>query len=139
MVKALGTSNELIARDEGLHCLFGVTLYKHLTKKLSKTKIHKIFKQAVAIEKEFITESLPCKLIGMNSALMTKYIKFVADFWVSKLGYPKIYNTENPFSFMDMNGIDGKTNFFEKRVTEYSKAYSVSASSTREFTTDDDF
>lgn len=139
MVKALGTSNELIARDESLHCRFGITLYKHLKGKLSKETIHKIFREAVSIEKEFITESLPCKLIGMNSSLMTKYIKYVADYWVSRLGYPKIYDAENPFSFMDMNGIDGKTNFFEKRVTEYSRSSAVSSKSEQTFEVDDDF
>jgi ribonucleotide reductase beta subunit family protein with ferritin-like domain len=119
MVKALGHSNELIARDEALHCRFGILLYKYIKNKLSTDVVHKIFKEAVAIEREFIVESLPCKLIGMNSDLMTQYIKFVADYWIAKLGYPKIYNVKNPFPFMDMNGMDGKTNFFEKRVTEY--------------------
>jgi ribonucleoside-diphosphate reductase beta chain len=139
MVKALGTSNELIARDEGLHCRFAITLYKHLKNKLSKETIHKIFREAVSIEREFITESLPCKLIGMNSTLMTQYIKYVADYWVSKLGYPKIYNVNNPFSFMDLNGMDGKTNFFEKRTTEYSRASAVTSKSDRSFEMGDDF
>jgi ribonucleotide reductase beta subunit family protein with ferritin-like domain len=139
MTKALGSSNELIARDEGLHCRFGVALYKHLEGKLSQDKINEIFKEAVEIEKEFITESLPCKLIGMNSTLMTQYIKFIADYWISKLGYKKIYKTKNPFAFMDMNNIDGKTNFFEKRVTEYQKSHAVSGAGDRKFELKDEF
>lgn len=125
MVKALGHSNELIARDEALHCNFGICLYGHLKGKLSEEEVHSIFKEAVGIENEFINESLPCKLIGMNSELMTIYIKYVADHWVAKLGYKEIYNVENPFKFMDLIGIDGKTNFFEKKVSEYTRASGV--------------
>lgn len=127
MVSGLGKSNELIARDEGLHALFAVLLYSKLNNKLSKEQIHNIYKEAVDIEIEFITESIPCKMIGMNSSLMGRYIKYVANFWMNKLktttGHkcPPLYNVKNPFNFMDLNGYDGKSNFFEQRVTEYQR------------------
>ncbi len=124
MVKALGTSNELIARDEGLHTDFAVLIYKHLQNKVSQERAEEIFREAVEIEKEFICTSLPCRLIGMNSDLMCRYIEFVADRLLTQLGFEKIYNPVggNPFSFMDSLSVDGKTNFFEKRVTEYKLA-----------------
>lgn len=124
MVKALGTSNELIARDEGLHTDFAVLIYSLLKNKVSQERVEEIFREAVNIEKEFICESLPCRLIGMNSELMCRYIEFVADRLLTQLGFEKMYNPEggNPFTFMDNTSIDGKTNFFEKRVTEYVKA-----------------
>lgn len=124
MVKALGTSNELIARDEGLHTDFAVLMYSLLKNKVTQERVEEIFREAVDIEKEFICESLPCRLIGMNSELMCRYIEFVADRLLTQLGFEKIYNPEggNPFTFMDNTSIDGKTNFFEKRVTEYVKA-----------------
>ena len=115
-------SNELISRDEALHTEFAILLYSRLLNKLHKKKIHEIVKNAVEIEIEFICEALPCRLIGMNAALMSNYIKFVADRLVIQLGYEKIYNVENPFPFMDLISIDSKTNFFEKRVSEYSLA-----------------
>jgi ribonucleotide reductase beta subunit family protein with ferritin-like domain len=115
-------SNELISRDEALHTEFAILLYSRIINKLSKKRIHEIIKNAVEIEIEFICEALPCRLIGMNATLMTNYIKFVADRLVLQLGYEKIYNVENPFSFMDLISIDSKTNFFEKRVSEYSLA-----------------
>ena len=118
-------SNELISRDEALHTEFAILLYSRLTQKLSKKKIHEIVKNAVEIEIEFICEALPCRLIGMNSTLMEQYIKFVADRLVVQLGSEKIYNVENPFSFMEMISIDSKTNFFEKRVSEYALASKV--------------
>jgi ribonucleoside-diphosphate reductase beta chain len=128
MVSGLGKSNEFIARDEGLHCLHAILLYEKLVNKLSKTKIHEIFNEAVEIEIEFITKALPCALIGMNNTLMSKYIKYVANFWMTKLTTSKglkcapLYKIDkNPFDFMDLNGLDGKTNFFEQRVTEYKK------------------
>lgn len=139
MVNALGSSNELIARDEGLHAMFGVSMYKYIVNKVPEHKVHAIFKEAVEIEKEFITQSIPCRLIGMNSELMIEYIKYVADYWVLKLGYKKIYNAKNPFPFMVMNNIDGKTNFFEKTVSEYQKASSVTSMSKRTFEQSDDF
>ena len=119
MVKALGTSNELISRDEGMHTDFAVLLYTYIENKLSSEEINKIVKEAVEIEKEFITKSLPCNLIGMNSELMEKYIEYVADRLIQQLGYEKIYNSENPFKFMENICVTGKTNFFEKRVSEY--------------------
>lgn len=115
-------SNELISRDEALHTEFAILLYSRIINKLTKKRIHEIIKNAVEIEIEFICEALPCRLIGMNAALMTNYIKFVADRLVLQLGYEKIYNVENPFSFMELISIDSKTNFFEKRVSEYSLA-----------------
>ena len=119
MVKALGTSNELIARDEGMHTDFAILLYGHLNNKLSEEVVHQIFKEAVEIEQKFICESLPCNLIGMNKELMGQYIEFVADRLLTQLNYEKIYNSKNPFSFMNKTNLDGKSNFFEKRVSEY--------------------
>ena len=119
MVKALGTSNELIARDEGMHTDFAILLYGHLNDKLSEEVVHQIFKEAVEIEQKFICESLPCNLIGMNKELMGQYIEFVADRLLTQLNYEKIYNSKNPFSFMNKTNLDGKSNFFEKRVSEY--------------------
>ena len=118
----LTSSNELISRDEGLHTDFAVLIYSMLENKLSYETIKEIFVEAVDIEKEFIIDSIPCKLIGMNSDLMSEYIEFVADRLLVQLGYEKIYNTKNPFSFMEMISMEGKTNFFEKRVMEYSKS-----------------
>ena len=115
-------SNELISRDEALHTEFAVLLYTKLNNKLSKDKIYKIIKESVEIEKEFICEALPCRLIGMNSTLMSQYIEFVADRLIVQLGYEKIYGAQNPFDFMEMISIEGKTNFFEKRVGEYALA-----------------
>lgn len=120
IMPGLTFSNELISRDEGMHTDFAVLLFSKLQKKPKRAKILEIFKEAVQIEKEFICEALPCKLIGMNSKLMSQYIEFVADRLVVQLGYNKIYKTENPFDFMEMISLDGKTNFFEKRVSDYS-------------------
>ena len=115
-------SNELISRDEALHTEFAVLLYKKLQKQVSKERVYEIIKEAVAIEKEFICEALPCKLISMNSTLMSAYIEFVADRLVMQIGYDAIYKTPNPFDFMELISIEGKTNFFEKRVGEYALA-----------------
>ena len=115
-------SNELISRDEALHTEFAVLLYNKLQKKVKKQKVIDIIKEAVAIEKEFICEALPCRLIGMNAPLMSQYIEFVADRLLMQLGYEKIYNSNNLFDFMEMISIEGKTNFFEKRVGEYALA-----------------
>ena len=120
IMPGLTFSNELISRDEGMHTDFAVLLFSKLEKKPKRAKILEIFKEAVSIEKEFICEALPCKLIGMNSKLMSQYIEFVADRLVVQLGYNKIYKTENPFDFMEMISLEGKTNFFEKRVGDYS-------------------
>ena len=114
MVKTLGTSNELIARDEGLHTDFAVLLYSKLNNKLPQETIYKIFKEAVEIEENFITDSLPCRLIGMNQNMMKQYIHYVADRLLMQLGYEPMYQETNPFSFMTLNSLDGKTNFFEK-------------------------
>jgi len=115
-------SNELISRDEGMHTDFACLLYKHLNNKISNEAILEIVTNAVDIEREFICESLPCELIGMNSDLMNQYIQFVADRLLYTLGVPKYYKVENPFEFMEMISLQGKTNFFEKRVGEYQKA-----------------
>lgn len=115
-------SNELISRDEALHTEFAVLLYNKLQKKVKKARVMEIVKEAVAIEKEFICEALPCRLIGMNATLMSQYIEFVADRLMVQLGYEKIYGSANPFDFMEMISIEGKTNFFEKRVGEYALA-----------------
>ena len=119
LMPGLTFSNELISRDEALHCEFAVLLYSKLNKKIEKSRIYEIIKEAVEIETEFICEALPCKLIGMNSDLMTQYIKFVADRLVVQLGYKKIYNVSNPFDFMELISLESKTNFFEKRNDSY--------------------
>ncbi len=120
LMPGLTFSNELIARDEGMHTEFAVLLYTKMQRKMKKARIYDIIKDAVTIEKEFICEALPCRLIGMNAKLMSQYIEFVADRLVVQLGYEKIYNTANPFDFMEMISLEGKTNFFEKRVGDYS-------------------
>jgi ribonucleotide reductase beta subunit family protein with ferritin-like domain len=122
LMPGLTFSNELISRDEALHCEFAILLYSKLQKKIDKTRIHEIIKEAVDIETEFICDALPCRLIGMNSELMTQYIKFVADRLAVQLGYKKIYNVINPFDFMELISLEGKTNFFERTVSEYSLA-----------------
>lgn len=122
LLPGLTFSNELISRDEALHTEFAILLYHKLDKKLKKEKIEEIIKEAVIIEKEFICDALPCNLIGMNNKLMSQYIEFVADRLVIQLGYSKIYNTSNPFDFMEMISVEGKTNFFEKKVGEYALA-----------------
>lgn len=120
LMPGLTFSNELISRDEGMHTDFAVLLFSKLEKKPKRAKILEIVKDAVEIEKEFICEALPCKLIGMNSKLMSQYIEFVADRLLVQLGYNKHYKSSNPFDFMEMISLEGKTNFFEKRVGDYS-------------------
>ena len=122
LMPGLTFSNELISRDEALHAEFAVLLYKKLIKKLSKNKVYEIIKDAVEIETEFICEALPCRLIGMNSVLMTQYIQFVADRLVVQLGYDKIYNVPNPFDWMELISIESKANFFESNVSSYALA-----------------
>ena len=122
IMPGLTFSNELISRDEALHTEFAVYLYSRLEKKLYKKKIQEIIEDAVTIEKEFINEALPCRLIGMNSALMSQYIEFVADRLAIQLGIEAIYKSSNPFDFMEMISLEQKTNFFESRVSEYSLA-----------------
>jgi len=122
LMPGLSFSNELISRDEGLHCQFACLLHNnHVRDKISHERITEIICSAVDIERVFITESLPVSLIGMNSNLMKQYIEFVADFWLTELGCQKVYNVSNPFDFMDMISLQGKTNFFERRTSEYSK------------------
>jgi ribonucleoside-diphosphate reductase beta chain len=123
LMPGLTFSNELISRDEGVHCDFAVHLHNHhLVNKVPKERIKEIIVDALDIEREFITESLPASLIGMNSKLMTQYLEFVTDRLLVELQCDKVYNTKNPFDFMDMISLQGKTNFFEKRVAEYQKA-----------------
>lgn len=123
MMPGLTFSNELISRDEGLHCDFACLLYSTLEHgRLSEEKVHEIIADAVKIEKVFVTDSLPVSLIGMNAGLMTQYIEFVADRLVVALGYKKIFNAVNPFEWMEVISLQGKTNFFEKRVGEYQKS-----------------
>jgi ribonucleoside-diphosphate reductase beta chain len=123
LMPGLTFSNELISRDEGVHCDFAVHLHNHhLVNKVSKDRIRTIIVDALNIEREFITESLPVSLIGMNAGLMTQYLEFVADRLLVELGCDREYNTSNPFDFMDMISLQGKTNFFEKKVAEYQKA-----------------
>ncbi|ADV49038.1 ribonucleotide-diphosphate reductase subunit beta [Cellulophaga sp. E16_2] len=123
LMPGLTFSNELISRDEGMHCDFAVHLHnKHIINQVPKERITEILVDALNIEREFITESLPASLIGMNSKLMTQYLEFVTDRLLVELECDKVYNSTNPFDFMDMIGMEGKTNFFEKRVSEYQKA-----------------
>jgi ribonucleoside-diphosphate reductase subunit M2 len=114
-------SNELISRDEGLHTLFAIALYHTLPQTLSPEVLRSIICEAVTIEQEFITEALPCSLIGMNAKLMKQYIEFVADRLLVQLGSEKVYKVANPFDFMELISLEGKTNFFEKKVSEYSR------------------
>ena len=139
MVSGLGTSNEWIARDEGLHTDFAVLLYSHLVNKLSQSIIYEIIVEAVDIEKEFITECLPCKLIGMNADMMKQYIEYVADRLIVDLGYEKMYKSKNPFQFMENISLEGKTNFFEARVTSYQLANMGKTEEENSFGTDADF
>jgi ribonucleoside-diphosphate reductase beta chain len=122
LMPGLTLSNEFIARDEGIHTDFACLLYTKVANRLDKKMVHKIIRDAVKIEKQFITKSLPCELIGMNAKLMAQYIEFVADRLLLQLGYPKAYNSSNPFPFMERISLENKDNFFEKRVSTYAKA-----------------
>tara|TARA_A200000159_G_C7287031_1_gene324033 strand:- start:3 stop:980 length:978 start_codon:yes stop_codon:yes gene_type:complete len=122
LMPGLTLSNEFISRDEALHTEFAVLLYSKLNKKLNKKRIHEIIQEAVEIEKEFICEAIPCRMIGMNSKLMKQYIEFVADRLVVQLGYDKIYNSTNPFDFMELISVESKVNFFERTNAEYALA-----------------
>jgi ribonucleoside-diphosphate reductase subunit M2 len=137
LMPGLTFSNELISRDEALHCEFAILLYSKLIKKMDKNRIHDIIKEAVEIEIEFICEALPCRLIGMNSQLMTQYIKFVADRLSVQLGYKKIYNVINPFDFMELISLENKCNFFERKLSEY--ALADKTQSNEDFAFTDDF
>ena len=122
LMPGLTFSNELISRDEALHCEFAILLYSKLVKKIGKTRIHEIIKEAVEIETEFICEALPCRLIGMNSQMMTQYIQFVADRLCVQLGYEKIYNVTNPCDFMELISLESKSNMFERKIGDYALA-----------------
>ena len=140
LLPGLTFSNELISRDEGLHCDFACHLYmNHLVNKLPDERVLKIITDAVEIEQEFVCDALPVALIGMNAKLMSQYIEFVADRLLMQLGLPKYYNAENPFDFMEMISLQGKTNFFEKRVAEYQKAGVMTDNETQKFSLDEDF
>jgi ribonucleoside-diphosphate reductase beta chain len=140
LMPGLSFSNQLISRDEGLHCEFACLLYNnYIVNKVSQERVYEIITDAVAIEKEFITEALPVGLIGMNANLMSQYIEYVADFWLTRLGYAKYYNTINPFDFMDAISLQGKTNFFENRVAEYQKAGVMNEKESVKFSLDEDF
>jgi ribonucleoside-diphosphate reductase beta chain len=140
LMPGLSFSNELISRDEGLHCDFACLLYtRHLVNKLPKEQVRDIIVNAVEIEKEFVADAIPVKLIGMNSDLMCQYIEFVADRLLTELGNEKEYNTTNPFDFMEMISLQGKSNFFEKRVGEYQKAGVLAGKENQTFSLNEDF
>jgi len=151
LMPGLCHSNEMISRDEGMHCEFACMLFQMLRNRPTTERIHEIFREAVAIELRFVTDSLPVALIGMNATEMSKYIKYIADFWLKKLGVQLLYNVENPFMWMNMISMERKTNFFENRVSEYSKAnvhtsrgmagagLDKAAAGNFVFTTDEDF
>ena len=136
IMPGLTFSNELISRDEALHTEFAILLYNKLNKKLSKKRVVEIIKEAVVIETEFIVDAIPCKMIGMNSKLMTQYIEFVADRLSLQLGYDKIYNSSNPFDFMELISVETKVNFFERTNSEYSLANKTMKGDVFEFTDD---
>jgi ribonucleoside-diphosphate reductase beta chain len=139
LMPGLTFSNELISRDEGLHCDFACLLYSMLNEKLPESRVHEIIRDAVTFEQEFVTDALPVDLIGMNAKLMSQYIEFVADRLLVSLGCSKIYNATNPFDFMEMISLQGKTNFFEKRVAEYQKAGVMGDKDKNVFSLDEDF
>lgn len=139
LMPGLTTSNEFIARDEGLHTDFACSLYEEIVKKVPKSKVHPLIREAVRIEKQFITESLPCSLIGMNSQLMSQYIEFVADRLSVQLGYGKIYDVTCPFDFMERISMERKSNFFEARTTVYAKAGVGKSTEQMTFSLDADF
>ncbi len=142
LMNGLTFSNELISRDEGLHTDFACLLYRKLRHKLEQNEVHEIVRGAVEVEEEFICSALPCSLIGMSSRSMGQYIKFVADRLLESLGYSKLYNETNPFEWMDLISLQGKTNFFERRVAEYQKAHvmqAVHGEENKGFSTTEDF
>ncbi|KAI3967827.1 hypothetical protein MKX01_011002 [Papaver californicum] len=144
LMPGLTFSNELISRDEGLHCDFACMLYGLLKQKLTEEKVKGIIADAVVIEREFVCDALPCALVGMNGDLMSQYIEFVADRLLQALGYGKLYNVSNPFDWMELISLQGKTNFFEKRVGEYQKAsvmssLNINGGDTHVFKLDEDF
>lgn len=139
LMPGLSFANELISRDEGLHCDFACLLYSQLENKLPVGTLQQIIISAVTIEKEFVRDALPVKLIGMNADMMCQYIEFVADRLLNAMGAPRVFNVSNPFDFMDMISIPGKTNFFERRVAEYQKSGVMSSKEDCAFTTTEDF
>jgi ribonucleoside-diphosphate reductase beta chain len=140
LMPGLSFSNELISRDEGLHCEFACLLYnKHIKNKLPQERIYQIITDAVKIEQEFVTDSLPVDLIGMNAKLMSQYIEYVADVWLQALGCAKFYGAQNPFDFMELISLQNKTNFFEKRVAEYQKAGIMGEKEEQKFSIEVDF
>lgn len=139
LMPGLSFANELISRDEGLHCDFACLLYSQLKNKLPIETLQELIADAVTIEKEFVRDALPVRLIGMNADLMCQYIEFVADRLLNALGAPKIFRVTNPFDFMDLISMSGKTNFFEKRVSEYQKAGVMVSSQSTTFITTDEF
>lgn len=139
LMPGLTFSNELISRDEGLHTDFACLLYTYIKNRRSQEEIHEMFKEAVEIEKEFINDSIPCRLIGMNAELMSQYIEFVADRLLVQLGYEKIWESSNPFDFMELISLRVKANFFERRVGEYQLAGVGKTTEERELIEDDDF
>lgn len=139
IMDGLCKSNELISRDEGMHTNFAILLYSMLKEKIDINIVNNMFKEAVEIESKFICESLPCAMIGMNSDLMTQYIKFVSDRLLLDLGYSKIFHVSNPFDFMESMSIEGKTNFFESRPTQYQNASVLNKSRTTVFNFNEDF
>ncbi|MCD8529229.1 MAG: ribonucleoside-diphosphate reductase small subunit [Chitinophagales bacterium] len=139
LMPGLSFSNELISRDEGMHCDFACLIYSMLQNKLSKEEVNSIIMEAVEFEKEFVSDALPVSLIGMNADMMCDYIEFVADRLLVSLGYDKVYNANNPFPFMEMISLQGKTNFFEKKVAEYQKAGVAANDNDKTFSIDEDF
>jgi len=139
LMPGLTSSNEFISRDEGLHTDFACLLYSHLVNRLSKTRAHKLIREAVKIEKEFIIDAIPCSMIGMNARMMGQYIEFVADRLLVQMGYPKTFETANPFSFMERISLEGKDNFFEKRVSSYALAGVGKTAEQMSFRIDADF
>ena len=139
ILPGLTSSNEFISRDEGLHTDFACLLYSKIEHRLSKTRAYKLIKEAVKIEKEFIIDAIPCSMIGMNSKMMSQYIEFVADRLLLQMGYPKMYETTNPFSFMERISLEGKDNFFEKKVSSYALAGVGKTAAQMSFRTDADF
>jgi ribonucleoside-diphosphate reductase beta chain len=139
VMPGLCKSNELISRDEGMHTNFAILLYSMLTNKIEESRVHDMFKEAVEIEKVFITESLPVKLIGMNSEMMKEYIEYVADYWLSKLNYSKVFHSKNPFDFMSYISLQDFGNFFETRISAYRKHNVGVEESQKQFSLDEDF
>lgn len=139
LMPGLGMANQFISRDESLHCESAILLYSKLTQKLSEDQVHALFKEAYEIEQEFITESIPVALIGMNKELMQTYIKFVIDYWLTALNYSKLYNVKNPFTFMEYISLENQTNFFERKVSEYARANIGTTQEENQFSLDAEF